>query len=165
MDPRFKRDFFSASVYLENAERKIRQELLELREPHPTTSFNTANPTPAKGIFANRHKFRGPEDLVYNVNVSQVVSLEYDTYISEPVVDDSVDPLAYWETEERFPKLRKLALRYLIIMGTSVPAERLFSQASNILSLKRNRLTPENLSKFLFISKCSEEDFQLRTNK
>lgn len=160
LDPRYKRDLFSCSKNIEDAERIIKEELLGLQEQHRPITAPTA-PSAIKGLFSNRHKFRGPEDLQLNANLSPVVTMEYDQYIDEAVVEECVDPLKYWKNELRFPKLRILAQKYLIIMGTSVPSERLFSQAANIITLKRNRLTAESLSKFLFISKFTEEDFNL----
>ena len=47
--------------------------------------------------------------------------------------------------------MAKLACYYLTPPPTSTDVERLFSIAGNILTDSRNRLTPENLEKLLFI--------------
>lgn len=86
---------------------------------------------------------------------------EYDEYIHQPTIDVSEDPLEYWKNEGRFPNIKKIVPKYLCIMGTSVPSERLFSQAANILTPRRNRITPENLKKFFFLSKYDKNDWNL----
>lgn len=61
-------------------------------------------------------------------------------------------PLIEWEnTKTIFPRLDKLAMKYLVVPGTSVPSERLFSKAGETISKTRNRLTGSRLSKLLFL--------------
>ncbi|KAF0744863.1 zinc finger BED domain-containing protein 1-like, partial [Aphis craccivora] len=45
-----------------------------------------------------------------------------------------------------------LAKKYLSIVATSVPCERLFSEGGTIISKKRNRLSSERLSQLLFLN-------------
>lgn len=49
--------------------------------------------------------------------------------------------------------LSDIALKYCIIPATSVPAERIFSKAGQILSARRNRLLPQNVDKLIFLNK------------
>ena len=64
------------------------------------------------------------------------------------------DPLIWWKEHEiKFPSLASLAKKYLVPQATSVPAERLFSTAGNILTKKRNKLSPDHLNKLIFINK------------
>ena len=59
--------------------------------------------------------------------------------------NDNADPLDFWKTHRgSYPILSKLARQYLGIPATSVPVERLFSQAGELISAKRNSLQPEN---------------------
>jgi len=61
--------------------------------------------------------------------------------------------LVWWEKEgSAYPKLQKIAPKYLILQGTSVPSERVFSKAGNIITKKRNRLEGENASSLIFLS-------------
>lgn len=66
-------------------------------------------------------------------------------------------PLKYWQNYSQSP-LSKLAKRYLTIIATSVPSERLFSRAGNIITDLRNRLTGEHLQQLLFLNSLSIED-------
>lgn len=70
-----------------------------------------------------------------------------------PVKDKSADPLAWWKgNQSTFPHLSQLARKYLCIPATSVPSERLFSVAGNIVTDKRGRLKPSNVNMLCFLS-------------
>jgi hypothetical protein len=60
--------------------------------------------------------------------------------------------LKWWKNnKEKYPKLYLLSRRYLCIPATSVPSERVFSAAGEILSKKRSRLTPDHLDMLIFL--------------
>ncbi len=62
-------------------------------------------------------------------------------YIKEKPLELKGNPTAWWkENSSRFPNLAKLAKKYLCIPATSVPAERLFSTAGNIVTARRASL-------------------------
>lgn len=62
------------------------------------------------------------------------------------------DPLQWWnERKDTFPLLSKQARKFLSIPATSVPSERLFSDAGNIITDKRNRLNPNTVHDLLFL--------------
>ena len=65
---------------------------------------------------------------------------------------DSKEPLLWWKEHElNYKFLSILAKQFLCITSTSVPSERLFSSAGNLLSERRSRLSPENVEKLLFL--------------
>ena len=71
------------------------------------------------------------------------------------------DPLIWWVNHrDSFPTLLQLARKYLSISATSVPSERLFSDASNHISAKRTRLAPDLVNKILFL-KCNSIHFEM----
>ena len=49
-----------------------------------------------------------------------------------------------------YPHLSKMARKYLGIVATSVPSERLFSVTGNIVNSKRSSLDPSNVEKLVF---------------
>jgi len=72
---------------------------------------------------------------------------------SEESVPKSIDPLVWWKANEyKFPVIAKLAKKYLSIVATSVPSERLFSQAGQVVSQKRARLMPSRVNDLLFLN-------------
>ena len=59
---------------------------------------------------------------------------------------------SWWRVHTpRFPILSALACKYLCVQATSVPAERLFSDAETIVSKKQNSLTPSIVDCLLFL--------------
>ena len=54
---------------------------------------------------------------------------------------------------KNFPILGTLAKKYLCACGTSVPSERLFSQAGYIVNNLRARLTPDHVNQLVFLAK------------
>lgn len=82
------------------------------------------------------------------------VLIEVRRYSEEKVIPRDRDALTWWqEHEPTFPALSKLAVRYLGITATSVPAERVFSKAGEVLSKKRNRLKGKTVNMLLFLNK------------
>lgn len=79
---------------------------------------------------------------------------EFSWYCSLPcLADKNSDPLQWWiQHAETFPNLATLARKYLCIPATSVPSERLFSSARNIVSAKRNSLKPAKVNQLCFLA-------------
>lgn len=81
-------------------------------------------------------------------------------------VPKSIDPLVWWKANgHKFPNIANLAKKYLCIVATSVPCERLFSQAGQVISQKRARLTSNRVNGLLFLNAFlrSEEQIQVST--
>lgn len=57
-----------------------------------------------------------------------------------------------WTTSHQYTTLSVIAEKYLTIVEMSVPSERLFSRAGNILTDSRNRLSADHLQELLFLN-------------
>ncbi|KAK0131088.1 Zinc finger BED domain-containing protein 1 [Merluccius polli] len=68
----------------------------------------------------------GPTSTTSDMQVEQVVEAEVNSYLLSPTSDSEADPLAWWKLHHfTYPKLSKLAWRYLCIPATSSPSEAL----------------------------------------
>ena len=85
---------------------------------------------------------------------------EVNNYLNDNITelaDPNTNPFKWWnENKQRFPVLAILARKYLSIPATSVPSERLFSDAGNNMTNKRTCLNPKFFQEILFIKKNSK---------
>ncbi|KAL3066090.1 hypothetical protein OYC64_016103 [Pagothenia borchgrevinki] len=84
----------------------------------------------------------------------QLVKGEVTSYMAANSTSLDSDPLAWWKTNEaKYPHVAMLAKRYLAVSGTSVPSERVFSTAGDIVSASRSALSASNVDKFIYLGK------------
>lgn len=90
------------------------------------------------------------------------IDVELRQYLNQSVISRNTNPFQYWQTlKYAYPTLFRIAMKYLSVVATSVPSERLFSKAGVIKSDLRNRLTGEKLNALLFLGSLSKEDWVL----
>ncbi len=71
---------------------------------------------------------------------------ELAAYMSEKRLAREDNPVEWWKNHrEKYQRLSKIAFKYLVIPGTSMPSERVFSNAGSIVTKKRSRLSDENV--------------------
>jgi hypothetical protein len=74
--------------------------------------------------------------------------------VTDPPVARSEDPLAYWRNHQNvYPHLFNLAKKNLCSPASSVPCERVFSKSGEVVSKKRNRLSPKTVEKIMYLNK------------
>ena len=79
---------------------------------------------------------------------------EFTSYIEERPLHPNSDPLQWrMQNEKRFPKVAVVAKRYLCAPAASVPSERVFSAADNIITKKRCSLLSQNVNCLVFLDK------------
>lgn len=94
------------------------------------------------------------EEESSDMSVLQQIQHENVIYSCEKSAELSDDPLLWWNVNShKFPYLSKLAAKVLVVQGTSVASERIFSTAGNIKDEKRNRLDGETVNHLLFLNK------------
>ena len=77
---------------------------------------------------------------------THVIGLHYSQNTALPAIHINESPLDWWKVEAtRFPLLAFVTKGYLAIPATSVPSERVFSTAGDVVTDQRARLTPENV--------------------
>ncbi len=85
---------------------------------------------------------------------SRGIEMEIDLYRREASIPLSCCPLNWWrENRSKYPLLSPLAKAYLSIPATSVPSERVFSTAGDIVTAQRSQLLPEIVDMLIFLKK------------
>ncbi|KAK7912837.1 hypothetical protein WMY93_013048 [Mugilogobius chulae] len=157
LDPRYKVIGFLSSAKASEAVKRLKSECAaEMRSstapsphPHPGPS---STPASSDSLW---HQL--DLEILQSQKQSNVMAdaiIEVQRYLSGPNSPRSQDPIEYWETQRsNFPHLFKLAQKFLSTPASSVPCERVFSKAGELVSKRRNRLGPSLLQKLLFLNK------------
>ncbi|XP_057688365.1 zinc finger BED domain-containing protein 4-like [Corythoichthys intestinalis] len=162
LDPRFKKvGFFSPSKAAE-AEKRLTMECAAIMSrTASSTSSSLSSPSssssePSQSVGGSKlwHHFDASVHQARTTNVTANATVEVQKYLGAPNIPRVESPLQYWESQKyTLPTLYKLAVSYLCTPASSVPCERVFSKAGEILCKKRNRLSPKTLEKILFLNK------------
>lgn len=90
--------------------------------------------------------------LSFFLSLGSDTTEEIARYLAEPAQPRLSDPLVFWMAKALiYPNIAQIAKIYLSAPPTSVPCERIFSIAGDIITEERNRLSPEKAEKLLFI--------------
>ncbi|CAK9296070.1 unnamed protein product [Gordionus sp. m RMFG-2023] len=177
LDPRFKTIFFS----IQSISNFYRQKLLlvcfdsnpgeiinssslekdnqnmEIKEIPSTSAMDSTGIFSLWGSYADVVKDNEKSNNITSVNCPY--SLEIENYLNEPVfkaLNDNTpaDPLKYWAVNcQKYPTLSKLARQYLATPATSISSESVFSEAGDIDSPHRRRLTSDKLEILVFLKR------------
>lgn len=79
-----------------------------------------------------------------SVKLEDTLKAELNGYLMTPAIDGEEGLLV------NFPRLSKLARKYLCIPATSSPSERLFSACGNVVTCERSCLKPAKLDMLVF---------------
>lgn len=78
--------------------------------------------------------------------------IEVQRYMDESIISRTDCPLQWWKAHKAvYPHLYKVAVQKLNAMASSVPCERVFSAAGNIMTERRTRLGCRKLQQLLFL--------------
>lgn len=119
------------------------------------------------GSASSRERLKQPpskktalEDLLggtFDKPVAQHISqidAEMNKYRAETSIPLNSCPLKWWKENARlYPLLSSIAKAYLSTPATSVPSERVFSSAGDIVNVQRSQLLPENVDMLIFLKK------------
>ncbi|XP_066587665.1 E3 SUMO-protein ligase ZBED1-like [Prorops nasuta] len=84
---------------------------------------------------------------------------DFKYYLTQTPVEMTTCPIKFWRSNNS--ALCRLAEKYLAVIATSVPCERIFSKCGQILTENRNRLTAEHLQHLLFLGSLSKDDWNV----
>lgn len=110
-------------------------------------------PTPKTAINTKEISF-------FTFELPKKENTELEIYLYEPIESFSVEPLEYWRRNSfRFKILSKMARDFLAIPATSVPIESVFSKAADLVTKKRNRLSPDSIKEIMCLNSWLKLDY------
>lgn len=140
MDPRHKTLISEPSDYVRECIRKEVQKRIEINQQNNKNGDTSHNKTQSTVM-----------DFLLG-STTNIQEDEFSRYLSEPQIDHNLDPSAWWQAHETsFPTIATTAKQLLCIPASSASSERVFSSAGNIVSAKRNCLSPENVNMLVFL--------------
>ena len=91
---------------------------------------------------------------VETVTLETMARAEVHKYRCLPKLPLNQDPLLWWKQhQQELPGLTKLAVKYLVVQATSVPSERVFSTAGDIVTAQRSCLHKDAVDALIFLKK------------
>lgn len=157
LDPRHKHLAFLTPARRIAANGKLLE--LALAEDGSSTTRPTTRAqanTPVQGVAPQRCASAMVRLLGANYTTPSTddVEKEVDSFLKDPAPHVDSSPTQWWKgNAARFPRLAKVAQRFLSIPATSVASERVFSAAGLTVNKLRSRLTPEHVDMLLFLNK------------
>lgn len=170
LDPRFKKIHFTCALSCSEAVHRATYFMREADNKQVTISVKQQEEIhkPDETIINSDNLWDYHKQLVNKVNNrensvgSNTMPTELKLFLDQPLVDINTDPLEYWQINRTsFPKLFKVVEKYLAVIATSTPSERLFSRAGNIMTESRNKLSPEHLTQLLFLNSLTVTDWHI----
>ena len=149
-DPRFKLSWCSGAAYIMNKEQL--QELAAAVQVETESGTDYHPPKKMKTDFIDLF-WGSPE----NVSQSSEVEKEVSEYLSGALLEKDKNPLAYWAVKDTsYPRLARLAEKFIAMPASSAPVERIFSIGGKIFQPDRCRLPDSVFEKLMFL-RCNRD--------
>ncbi|XP_015121184.1 zinc finger BED domain-containing protein 1-like [Diachasma alloeum] len=143
LDPRYKRMYFPSPLMCSSLLRTVHSMIsAETNAPEDESITNDeSEATNSSDDLWTHHRDRILHQKRYAQEASSDdLNIDMMQFLNKPNLMN-IDPINFWmHHKENTPALGRIVLKYLSTVATSVPCERLFSLASNIITEKRNRL-------------------------
>lgn len=159
LDPRYKQAFFSqqeAQLVTDKVLSQLCQTQLQEWQPPMKvvkSALNIKNESKIDSFLDNMltiSSSNAETSTMLHQSQSQVKNLLY-LYNSEPRIERQNDPIAWWHSNPKYSMLFPIARQYLSTPAASIASERLFSKSTNLYRDMKSGLSPENVSKILFV--------------
>jgi len=158
LDPRFKKYGFMSDNKFKNAFSILRSRLGNISLPsnqkdnaEQTPSTSTSTPSPTVSLLWKVYEKKVEQFKATQSSTASGI-IELDKYMQEPLIDRHEDPLKWWhERKNIYPHLHTFVIKRLCVTTTSVPCERIFSEAGQTITLKGNCLDTKKASQLIFL--------------
>lgn len=169
LDPRFKTIHLNNPNSSAKAIRLIKNKITEIKNSSDDTNSSSCHGSSDDDSDQHDNLWSVHTELVTKKAASKTseqseerIPTDLKHYLSQPTINLGEDILKYWDQNgSMYPHLKKIVHPYLSVVATSVPSERLFSKAGNIMTEKRNRLKGEKLQQLLFLNSLDFNDWHL----
>ncbi|KAG7153771.1 Zinc finger BED domain-containing protein 1-like 2 [Homarus americanus] len=164
LDPRLKKVPFSNKTMVDQAQKRLETEmcsvsvgnLAQSEEPDEPTSIQlpspNVEPTEEVGLWSWFGKKATEQQRHRTAVVDAALDMRH--YTEGKLMTRTDDPLEFWKKHSlEYPRLSVIGKKFLSVPATSVPSERLFSKAGELVAAKRNRLKAQNIDMILFPNK------------
>lgn len=158
LDPRFKKQAFVNQQAAEETVKRVTAAAAAMNavqsEEENTSEGGTGATASAGAMF-----WEDFDERVASLRPSATTSktsdamMEMRAYLAEPLLSRTSDPLAWWRScSPVYKTLSEVMKARLCIVATSVPSERIFSKTGQIISERRNRLSPSKVRELVFLN-------------
>ena len=156
LDPRFKNMNYLTQFEKSKAQKLLKEKFLLYSQKYKEDPNNILeeNNNQTKRVLINTDALKKVFTFS-NTSLNQKTDefKEINKYLNIDELNICEDPLCWWK--ENFNKFRILSLvarDFLCVPATSVPSERVFSKAGNIVSNKRSSLSSKFIDKLIFLA-------------
>lgn len=164
LDPRFKKQAFVNNKAADDAVKRITAAAAHNHPSHSEEEEEEEGQDPAAAASAGAMFWEDFDERVAKTrastssdsatsSTSTAAMMEMRAYLAEPLLPRTSDPLAWWRMcSPVFKSLCEVMKTRLCIVATSVPSERIFSKTGQIITDRRNRLSPSKVRKLVFLN-------------
>ncbi|XP_068130731.1 E3 SUMO-protein ligase ZBED1-like isoform X2 [Hyperolius riggenbachi] len=158
LDPRFKLKAFYHTAAADEATKNIITAIARTEDSNQhQVGFTDPTTTPApqseRAVSFWEDFDERVADLITISNPKSTATSEMKSYLAEPLIPRTEDPLAWWKARQSlYEGLTVIMKQRLCIVATAVPAERIFSEAGQIISERRNQLNPNTVRQLIFLN-------------
>ncbi|XP_060855185.1 zinc finger BED domain-containing protein 4-like [Metopolophium dirhodum] len=168
LDPRFKTLHLNNPLETSKAIRTVRLKIIDLKTNSSDSNVSNKDSSDddterADSLWSFHNELVSKKASENSEDNNERMPTDLKHFLNQPTISLNENIIKFWNVHKTmYPHIAKVAEPYLSIVATSVPSERLFSKAGNIMSAKRNRLKGEKLQHLLFLSSLNLDDWHLK---
>ena len=157
LDPRFKTTVFQNSTAAENAKLSVIGSLNQITTVASSADTQAIEVEPvhdSEDEFSVWGSYRKNAAAFRSKGTSSSRAvIEVQRYLQDDLIGEKEDPFRWWDNHKHdYPLLSQLVRENCCALATSVPCERVFSKAGNILTERRSQLSSTKLKQLLFLN-------------
>lgn len=152
MDPRFKKLHFNNPLAVASVADNIRKEVCALSSISSEVEDEADEESEEDDLWSVHCQIKEKKKKRGAGGATSTTSDDLAQYLSQPTMSIKTNPIDFWLSHNGYyPKLHKTALKYMTVVGSSVPSERIFSKAGRIMA-GRSRLSAKKLNETAFLA-------------